>query len=125
MESDDSYLHQTTLVVLMQEAFRALRTSNTLLFEEEQEDMVLLSIHQDVSQPVVHVGAVADKESESASKSQDHQDYVDSAVFVLLEMQILVLQSLVIVLPLVALADLDFHLPPWPTTTRHLAFEVN
>lgn len=40
-------------------------------------------------------------------------------------MQIQVSQSLVIVLPLVALADLDFHLPPWPTRTRHLAFEAN
>lgn len=49
-ESDDSYLHQTTLVVTLQEAFRVLRTSNTLLFDEEQEeDMSLLSIHQDVS----------------------------------------------------------------------------
>jgi hypothetical protein len=53
----------------MQGAFRVLRTSNTLLFDEEQEDMGLLSIHQDVSQPVVHEDVVADKESESASKS--------------------------------------------------------
>ncbi len=69
MESNDSYRHQMTRVVLMQVAFRVLRTSNTLLFDEEQEDMGLLSIHQDVSQPVVHEDVVADKESESASKS--------------------------------------------------------
>jgi len=50
---------------------------------------------------------------------------VDYAVLVLQEMRILVSQSLVIVLPLAALAVLDFHLPPWPTKIGHLAFEVN